>query len=131
MLITFPQCNFTSKFPEIHSQNFMGSLTECSWQFQNNALWDIIKHAPVHTTPYLYSLHHSSTVACLSCIDLSSLFTLSAILRDSCEPSGLSADCCCFSDLSNSSNCAAALCYIIIARKYKNSTFCHALSITK
>ena len=39
-LTTFPQCNFSLEFPEILSQNYVLSLTECVWDFQNNALRD-------------------------------------------------------------------------------------------
>ena len=40
MLKTFPQCNFSYKFPKILSQTHMLSFTECVRDFQNNTLWD-------------------------------------------------------------------------------------------
>ena len=42
MATTFPQCNFPDNL--ILSQNNMLTLTECVWDFQNNALWDNLKH---------------------------------------------------------------------------------------
>ena len=45
VLATFPQCNFSLGFTEISSQNHMLLLTECVWDFQNNALWDTQQYA--------------------------------------------------------------------------------------
>ena len=35
-----PTMQFSLEYPEILRQNHMLSLTECVWEFQNNALWD-------------------------------------------------------------------------------------------
>ena len=43
MLTTYPQCNFILESPAILCQNL--SLTECVWEFRNNALWNTHKHA--------------------------------------------------------------------------------------
>ena len=40
MLTKFPQSSFSLEFPEIISQSYMPSLTECVWEIRKNALWD-------------------------------------------------------------------------------------------
>ena len=39
---TFPQCNFSLEFPAMHSQILM---TQCTGEFQNDALWDTLQYA--------------------------------------------------------------------------------------
>ena len=37
---TFPQCNGQLEFPKLFKS--LVSLTECAWDFQDNALWDTL-----------------------------------------------------------------------------------------
>ena len=46
MFTTFPQCNCSLKFSRnTQSKSYKLPLTECVWEFQNNALWDTLQHA--------------------------------------------------------------------------------------
>ena len=40
MLTTFPNAIFAGISRNTQSKSYMLSLTECVWDFQNNALWD-------------------------------------------------------------------------------------------
>ena len=62
MLTTFPQCNFSQEFPEIHGQNYMLSLTKCGVL--------IIKHCEILVN-VPYNTHHDKSIGffcqCNSC----------------------------------------------------------------
>ena len=40
ILKTLPQCNFSLEFPDTLMQNLI--CYQCAWEFQNNALWDMV-----------------------------------------------------------------------------------------
>ena len=51
MSTTFPRCNFfTGISRNSQSNSYMLSLTECVWEFQNNALWGTHQHALLQQT---------------------------------------------------------------------------------